>query len=88
MTSSRSADDKEVFIRTRFEALYDHLEQIEHLISLDIVNFADVDIPFRYYMVNLLSPDIQHTEFLDYFDYPGAKAFAFRFQEKQRPMNV
>lgn len=82
MTSSEDADDKEVFIRTRFEALYDYVEQIEHLISLDIVNFADVDIPFRYYMENLLRPDIEHVKFLDDFGYPGAKAFAFRFQMK------
>jgi hypothetical protein len=81
MNPKRAADDKQVFIRTRFEALYDHLEQLEHLISLGIVDFDDVRIPFRYYMRNLLSPDIQHIEFLDYFDYPGAKAFAFRFQE-------
>jgi hypothetical protein len=88
MNPSRAANEKEVFIRTRFEALYDHLEQIEHLISLGIVNFADVEIPFRYYMINLLSPDIRHDKFLDYFDYPGVKAFASHFQEKQPPTNT
>ena len=78
----RAADDKQAFIRTRFEALYDHLEQLEHLISLGILDFADVEIPFRYYMRNLLSADFCPVEFFDYFDYPGAKAFAFRFAER------
>ena len=84
MNPDLEADDKEVFIRTRFEALYDHLEQIEHLISLGIVNFADVKIPFRYYMENALAPVVRHIEFLDEFDYPGAKAFALRFKAKKK----
>jgi hypothetical protein len=78
------ADDKEVFIRTRFEALYDHLEQIQHLISLKIVNFDDVKIAFRYYMQNALDPVIEHIDFLEKFDYPGAKTFVLRFEAKKK----
>jgi hypothetical protein len=84
MDPDLEANNKEVFIRTRFEALYDHLEQIEHLISLEIVKFADVNIPFRYYMENALDPVVEHIQFLDKFDYPGAKAFVLRFKEKKK----
>jgi len=88
MNPNRAANDKQAFIRTRFEALYDHLEQIEHLISLGIVNFTDVKTPFRYYMENALDPVIQHVEFLDYFDYPEAKAFVFRFKKDEKEQKL
>jgi hypothetical protein len=72
----------EVFIRTRFEALYDHLEEIEKLVSLEIINFEDLETAFRYYMVRALRPEIEHFAFLDYYDYPNAKAFLNRFAKE------
>jgi hypothetical protein len=65
----------EAFIRTRFEALYDSLEEIEKLVNLGIINFEDLETVFRYYMVRAQRPDIKHFAFLDYYDYPNAKAF-------------
>jgi hypothetical protein len=64
--------------------LYDHLEQIEHLISLKVLNFDDVKTPFRYYIQNALRPAIRHIKFLDYFDYPDAKAFLSRFEKDEK----
>jgi len=75
----KDCSDKEEFIRVRFEALYDHIEQLERLIQLEIVDFADVQTAFRYYMVRLLRPTIWHEEFLKYYDYPGAEAFIRRY---------
>jgi hypothetical protein len=69
----------EAFIRTRFEALYDRLEEIEKLVNLEIINFQDLETVFRYYMIRALRPEIQHAAFLDYYDYPNAKAFLNRF---------
>lgn len=70
----------EVFVRTRFECLYDYLEQIEHLIKLDVVAFEDVETAFRYYMVRAIRPNIEHFAFLDSDDYPRAKDFLRRFE--------
>jgi hypothetical protein len=75
--------DEEVFIRTRFESLYDHFEQMEHLISLNVIDFTDVETAFRYYVHRAMQPDIQHLGFLDMYDYPQAKAFLQRFRKKQ-----
>jgi len=72
------------FIRTRFEALYDYLEQIEQLIGLEVINFEDIETAFRYYMVRALRPQIRHFDFLDYYDYPRAKWFLLRFEGKEK----
>jgi len=84
MNPNLAANKKQAFIRTRFEALYDHLEQIERLISLKVLNCADVRTPFRYYIRNALHPAIRHMKFLDYFDYPDAKAFLSRFEKDKK----
>lgn len=83
-TSDFTFTDKEKFIRTRFEALYDYLEQIEHLIDLEVINFDDIETVFRYYMIRAIRPSIRHFEFLDYYDYPRAKSFLERFEDVQK----
>jgi hypothetical protein len=75
--------DKETFIRLCFEALYDYLEQIEHLIELEVINFDNIETVFRYYILRILRPDIRHFEFLDFYDYPRATKFLRRFESKQ-----
>lgn len=79
---------EEFFIRTRFESLYDYLEQIEHLATLGVIDFSDVETAFRYYVKRALQPDIEHFGFLDFYDYPQAKAFLRRFQKKKLVMVV
>ena len=74
----------EAFVRTRFESLYDHLEQIEHLINLGVVALEDVETTFRYYSVRAIRPNIEHFAFLDYYDYPRAKDFLRRFEGKDK----
>jgi hypothetical protein len=76
--------DAEAFVRTRFEALYDHLEQVEHLIDLGVLAIDDVETAFRYYMVRDIRPTIQHFAFLDYYDYPRARKFLLRFGGKEK----
>ena len=77
----------EAFIRTRFEALYDRLEEIEKLIRLKIINFEDVETVFRYYMIRVQRPNIQHYAFLEYYDYPTVKAFLSRFTTESKPVS-
>ena len=72
--------DKEKFVRLQFEALYDYFEQLENMIGLSVVAFEDVESTFRYYMRRLLRPNIEHFEFLDYYEYPKAKAFLLRYK--------
>jgi hypothetical protein len=74
----------EAFIRTRFEALYDRLEEIERLVNLEIINFEDLETAFRYYMLRAQRPEIEHFAFLDYYDYPNAKAFLNRFATEKK----
>ena len=74
----------EAFVRTNFESLYDHLEQIEHLIKLGVVAFEDVETAFRYYLMRAIRPNIEHFAFLDYYDYPKAKDFLRRFEGKEK----
>jgi len=67
-----------------FEALYDYLEQVEHLIVLRVLAFDDIETAFRYYLVRVIRPTIQHFDFLDYYDYPRAKKFLLRFEGKEK----
>jgi len=74
--------EKEKFMRKRFEALYDHLEEIEQLISVRVVNFEDVKTAFGFYAQLILQDEelrAAHLQFLDDFDYPRARAFLLRF---------
>lgn len=75
-----SAARKEEFIRTRFEALYYYLEQVEQLIVLEIINFNDVETTFRYYMRNALADESSHKDFLTHYDSPRALDFLQRFR--------
>ncbi len=80
LCDSKSEDeDKAIFIKRCFESLYDHLEQVENLLEVGVLNVEDIAPAFRYYMQKALHGDIQHLEFFDAFDYPKAKRFAMRF---------
>jgi hypothetical protein len=67
--------DKETFIRKSFERLYDHLEQVQNLLDVGVLNLADLETTLRYYMRIALEPDIEHMWFFDEFEYPGVKRF-------------
>src|SRR5262245_4512291 len=41
-TSGLNFTDEQKYIRASFEALYDHLEQLEQLIGIDLINFEDI----------------------------------------------
>jgi hypothetical protein len=71
---------KATFIKRCFESLYDHLEQVENLLEVGVLNIADIDTAFRYYMKNALERDIEHLQFFVDFDYPKAKRFQLRFK--------
>lgn len=76
---------EEAFIRTRFDALYNYLEQVENLIALEILDFEDLKTTFRYYMEQAQRDDIQHLIYLDHYDFPKAKQFLLRFPAKRQP---
>jgi hypothetical protein len=67
--------DKETFIRRSFEALYDHLEQVQNLLDVGVLNLEDIQTTFAYYMRSALENDVEHLEFFDEFEYPGARRF-------------
>jgi hypothetical protein len=67
--------DKENFIRRSFEGLYDHLEQIQNLLDVGVINLDDIDTTFAFYMRRALEDDIEHLKFLDEFEYPKTKRF-------------
>ena len=67
--------DKETFVRKSFERLYDHLEQVQNLLGVGVLNLEDFQTTFAYYMRRALEKDVEHLEFFDKFEYPGAKRF-------------
>lgn len=77
-------DDKDQFIRSQFEALYEFLEQLERLIQLEVVNFLDVKTAFGYYMLKAQKPALSHMDSLEKLGYPYAKQFALRFKEDDK----
>jgi len=64
LSGREALSDKDVFIRTCFESLYDHFEELENLIKVEIINFDDIETAFRYYMIRLLRQDVRHLGFL------------------------
>jgi len=84
LCDSQSGDeDKAIFIKRCFESLYGHLEQVENLLEVGVLNVADIETAFRYYMQKALRSDIRHLEFFDAFDYPKAKRFVMRFAKSE-----
>ena len=77
--SESEDEDKAIFIKRCLESLYGHLEQVENLLEVGVLNVADIETAFRYYMQKALLGDIRHLESFDAFDYPKAKRFAMRF---------
>jgi hypothetical protein len=67
--------EKETFIRKCFERLYDQLEQLQNLLDVGVLNLADLESTFGYYMRKALKPDVEHTKFFKDFDYPGVERF-------------
>ena len=79
------ADEKKAtFIRRCFESLYDHLEQAEILLEVNVLNISDIDTTFRYYMRRALEDDIKHPDFYVRYDYPKARHFVERFKSDAR----
>ena len=79
MRPSGKFDKKEAFIRTRFEALYDQIEQLEHLVETGVIDFDDVLTAFRFYVDWMHDPKVEHRAFLKAFDYPATLRFLDRF---------
>ena len=77
-------EDKATFIRRCFESLYDHLEQAENLLEVNLLNISDIDTTFRYYMRRALEDDIKHPDFYVRYDYPKARRFVERFKSDVR----
>jgi|GEM_PF-1581169 len=68
-------EDKDTFIRRAFEGLYDHLEQVQNLVDVGVLNLEDLSTAFRFYMQRALSEEVKHIEFLREFDYPKTEHF-------------
>ncbi len=81
-TTNLELNAVDAVVRTRFESLYDYLEQLENLIGLEVINFEDVETVFRYYAQRALREDIRHFGFLEMYDYQKTKKFLLRFEKQ------
>lgn len=75
----------DAFVRQCFESLYDHIEQLQNLIRVGIVDKEDVTPPLRYYCEIALHPTIAHDDFLKAYDYPGVLEFLKNFTTPSQP---
>lgn len=70
---------KEDTIRILFHDLFGHLEQLEHLISIDLIEFKDVEYPLTYWMRNFLANWPAYHANLRAYRFPLAENFILRF---------
>ncbi len=73
---------KEAFIRDCFDRLFESLEDIEHFIRRDLVQFSDVSKPLQYYIEKIKKRDSTLT-FIEFYDYHLAMEFINRFNETE-----
>jgi hypothetical protein len=78
-----ASNDDGPFIRDAFDALFDGFERMEHLIRIDLIEFADVGPPFRYYVKKLASSMERAPieAFLVAYEFDLASRFLGRFDE-------
>ena len=73
--------DDDPFIRDAFDALFDGFERLEHLIRIRLVEFDDVEPPFRYHVGKLAAAEERPTMrgFLQAYGFELASRFLERF---------
>ena len=64
-----------------FDALFDGFERLEHLIRIRLIEFEDVEPPFRYYVGKLAAGEERATmkAFLEVYEFDLASQFLDRF---------
>lgn len=73
-------NDKERFIRDCFDAFFGQMQIIEHYISIDLIELADVAYPFDYYLDALGRNDFMFDNFVAEY-HPRAASFIRRLKE-------
>jgi len=76
-----SFDGKEAFIRDCFDHCFDGLERINHFITIDLINFSDVEAPMRYYVNLLAEHKSAYQGFMTEYGFDGALQFCERYPE-------
>ncbi|MDT4806220.1 hypothetical protein FQZ97_390470 [compost metagenome] len=77
-TFDLTLNERDAYIRDCFEKFFDHLSMIEHLISIDYINFEDIAVPVRYYAKKIIDHRHAYDPFLDAYGYDMAKRFIER----------
>jgi hypothetical protein len=73
-------NDKERFIRDCFDAFFGQMQIIEHYISIDLIELADVAYPFDYYLDALGKNEFMFDNFVAAY-HPRAASFIRRLKE-------
>ncbi|MEO4014154.1 hypothetical protein [Pseudomonas rossensis] len=69
---------KELFIRDCFESFFDHVLMIEHLVSIDYINYEDIEVPLKYYASKIALNLHIYNDFLTDYGYQKSKELFLR----------
>src|SRR4030095_15406617 len=73
--------DTEKYVRECFVKLFGTMQEIEHYLSIDLIEFADIEYPFRHLVTKLeVEHDVIHA-FLTRFEFDKAESFMERFKK-------
>ena len=76
--------ETEKYVRECFIKLFGTMQEIEHYLSIGLIEFADIDYPFRHLVSKLeVNHDVVHA-FLTTYGYDKAESFMERFK---KPVN-
>jgi hypothetical protein len=70
---------EEAFVRDSFESLFDHMQLIEHFLTMQLLEFDDVRYPFSYYADLMAKRKSVFAAFLSKYGYTLAMEFLNRF---------
>lgn len=77
-TENLTFNKEEVFVRDCFDRLFESIENIEHFIRRDLVQFSDVSKPLQYY-VNIINKKKPVYEFVRHYNYKLVEDFIDRY---------
>lgn len=68
-----------------FDAIFYHIDRIEHSIGIGLIRFEDVLSPFDYYSSVLAVYKVENCCYLEHISYPRVLSFLERFESWRTP---
>lgn len=82
-------EDHEVFVRDCFDGFFDHLERIQYLIDIELIDPADVRSPLKYWADAIVQGKVAQPEdalrkFMTRYGYSGALKLVNTFAQSNK----